>query len=192
MPTKSKGERPCGDQVGRTVVLDDALAPSASPLRHCEHNQGRGKPGGEDIAKGAKWLIWANGAQEGSDQVDLMHYCQQADTDAIVILTSQSECQETKIQPAVASFLTGFVTNQVGPDYAYLGSLVVSMANRVYSINSCKALGGGGILLNFDGLLRADAAEHDEWAELVDDKRWSYKVLKAWYRRPRLGIKTCP
>lgn len=44
-----------------TEVLDDALAPSASPLRHCEHNQGRGKPGGEDIAKGAKWLIWANG-----------------------------------------------------------------------------------------------------------------------------------
>jgi hypothetical protein len=40
-----------------TEVLD-ALAPSASPPQHCEHNQGRGKPGGEDIAKGAKWLIW--------------------------------------------------------------------------------------------------------------------------------------
>lgn len=125
-------------------------------------------------------------------RVFILHRCWRWPDGTHRSLTSQSECQETKIQPAVASFLTGFVTTQVGPDYAYLGSLVVSMANRVYSINSCKALGGGGILLNFDGLLRADAAEHDEWAELVDDKRWSYKVLKAWYRRPRLGIKTCP
>ncbi|KAF5135225.1 Pyridoxine 4-oxidase [Metarhizium anisopliae] len=49
--------------------------------------------------------------------------------------------------------------------------------NRVHGLNSGKALGGGSIL-NFGGWLRADAADYDDWAEIVGHERWSYDGFK--------------
>ncbi|KAH6645017.1 hypothetical protein BKA67DRAFT_651494 [Truncatella angustata] len=66
-------------------------------------------------------------------------------------------------------------------DYAYHSEPVTNTANRVHSLNSGKALGGGSIL-NYGGWLRADAADYNEWGSLVDDERWGYRGLLSWFR----------
>ncbi|KAI1409261.1 choline dehydrogenase [Hypoxylon sp. FL1857] len=84
--------------------------------------------------------------------------------------------------PAAASFLSGLSLLGGEYDYAYQSEPVANTANRVHTLNAGKVLGGGSIL-NFGGWLRADAADYDEWAELVGDKRWSYEGLKPWFRK---------
>ncbi|KAI1082068.1 choline dehydrogenase [Whalleya microplaca] len=84
--------------------------------------------------------------------------------------------------PAAAGFLSGLSLLGGEFDYAYQSEPVVNTANRVHSLNSGKALGGGSIL-NYGGWLRADAADYDKWAETVGDKRWSYQGLKPWLRK---------
>lgn len=76
--------------------------------------------------------------------------------------------------PAAAGFLSGLSLLGGEFDYVYQSDPVTSTANRVHSLNSGKALGGGSIL-NYGGWLRADAADYDEWAEVVSDGRWYRK-----------------
>ncbi|KAI0867568.1 choline dehydrogenase [Hypoxylon argillaceum] len=83
---------------------------------------------------------------------------------------------------AAKTFLTGLGLLGGEFDYSYQSDPVATTANRVHSLNAGKALGGGS-LLNFGGWLQADSADYDEWAKLVEDKRWSYEGLKPWFRK---------
>ncbi|KAI0478413.1 choline dehydrogenase [Xylariaceae sp. FL0804] len=84
--------------------------------------------------------------------------------------------------PAAAGFLSGLSLLGSEFDYGYQSEPVTNTANRVHTVNSGKALGGGSIL-NYGGWARADAADYDEWADVVGDKRWSYEGLKPWFRK---------
>ncbi|KAH9906198.1 choline dehydrogenase [Xylariomycetidae sp. FL2044] len=84
--------------------------------------------------------------------------------------------------PAAAGFLSGLSLLGGEFDYGYQSEPVPNTANRVHTVNSGKALGGGSIL-NYGGWARADAADYDEWADAVGDKRWSYEGLKPWFRK---------
>lgn len=81
--------------------------------------------------------------------------------------------------PTVTGFLTGLSLQGGEYDYAYQSEPVTSTAGRTHTLTAGKVLGGGSIL-NYGGWLRADAADYDEWAETVGDKRWSYQGLKPW------------
>ncbi|KID93768.1 glucose dehydrogenase, partial [Metarhizium majus ARSEF 297] len=84
--------------------------------------------------------------------------------------------------PAAAGFLSGLSLLGGKFDHVYQSNPEPNTLNRVHSLNSGKALGGGSIL-NFGGWLRADAADYDDWAEMVGDKRWSYDGFKPWFRK---------
>lgn len=83
---------------------------------------------------------------------------------------------------AAAGLLSGMSLLGGELDYSYQSEPVANTVNRVHSINSGKALGGGTIL-NFGGWLRADAADYNQWSEIVGDNRWSYEGLKPWFRK---------
>ncbi|KAF3018852.1 hypothetical protein E8E14_007075 [Neopestalotiopsis sp. 37M] len=85
-------------------------------------------------------------------------------------------------EPAAAGFLSGLALQNGKFDYAYASEPVPTTANRVHTLSAGKALGGGSIL-NYGGWLRADAADYDEWAETVGDRRWSHESLKPWLRK---------
>ncbi|KAI0539461.1 putative GMC oxidoreductase [Xylaria digitata] len=82
--------------------------------------------------------------------------------------------------PATTSILAGLSLRDGELDYAYPTEPVPTTADRVHHLSAGKAL-GGGIVINYGGWIRGDAANYDEWAELVGDKRWSYKGLKPWF-----------
>ncbi|OAQ59179.1 glucose dehydrogenase [Pochonia chlamydosporia 170] len=84
--------------------------------------------------------------------------------------------------PAAAGFLSGLSLLGGELDYVYQSDPESNTCNRVHSLNAGKVLGGGSIL-NFGGWLRADAADYDDWAETVGDKRWSYEGFKPWFRK---------
>jgi choline dehydrogenase-like flavoprotein len=85
-------------------------------------------------------------------------------------------------EPAAAGFLSGLSLQGGKFDHSYASEPVPATANRVHTLSSGKALGGGSIL-NYGGWLRADAADYDEWAEIVGDKRWSYEGFKPWFHK---------
>ncbi|KAI2625150.1 putative GMC oxidoreductase [Xylaria nigripes] len=82
--------------------------------------------------------------------------------------------------PAINYFLTGLSLQGGELDYAYQSEPVPTTADRVHPLSAGKALGGGTVI-NYGGWLRGDAADYDEWAELVNDKRWSYQGLRPWF-----------
>ncbi|KAI1395759.1 choline dehydrogenase [Hypoxylon fuscum] len=84
--------------------------------------------------------------------------------------------------PAAAAFLSGLSLQGSEFDYVYQSEPVANTANRVHTLTSGKALGGGSIL-NYGGWLRADAANYDEWGEIVGDSRWTYEGFKPWLRK---------
>ncbi|RYP67414.1 hypothetical protein DL771_007245 [Monosporascus sp. 5C6A] len=98
---------------------------------------------------------------------------------AVILLEAGSDPSSN---PAAAGFLSGLSLLGSEFDYAYQSEPVTDTANRVHSLNSGRALGGGSIL-NYGGWLRADAADYDEWAETVGDKRWGYEGFKPWFRK---------
>ncbi|KAK6218786.1 hypothetical protein LQW54_002712 [Pestalotiopsis sp. IQ-011] len=79
-------------------------------------------------------------------------------------------------EPAAAGFLSGLSLQGGQFDYAYSSEPVSTTADRVHTLSSGKALGGGSIL-NYD------AADYDEWAKIVGDQRWSHEGLKPWLRK---------
>ncbi|KAF2970998.1 hypothetical protein GQX73_g2550 [Xylaria multiplex] len=82
--------------------------------------------------------------------------------------------------PATTSFLASLSLQGSELDYAYPTEPVPTTADRVHHLSAGKALGGGTVI-NYGGWIRGDAADYDEWAELVGDKRWSYQGLKPWF-----------
>lgn len=84
--------------------------------------------------------------------------------------------------PAVAGFLSGLSLQGGELDFAYQSEPVASTADRAHTLNAGRALGGGSIL-NYGGWLRADAADYDEWARVVGDRRWGYEGLGPWLRK---------
>ncbi|KAI1808586.1 putative GMC oxidoreductase [Daldinia bambusicola] len=87
---------------------------------------------------------------------------------------------DPKNNPAVQFFLSGLTLQGGEFDYTYPTEPVPTTANRVHHLSSGKGLGGGTVI-NYGGWLRGDAADYDEWAEVVGDKRWSYEGLKPWF-----------
>ncbi|ETS74997.1 hypothetical protein PFICI_13481 [Pestalotiopsis fici W106-1] len=85
-------------------------------------------------------------------------------------------------EPAAAGFLSGLSLAGGKFDYADASEPVPATANRIHTLSSGRALGGGSIL-NYGGWLRADAADYDEWAKLVGDKRWGYEGFKPWFHK---------
>ncbi|ETS75371.1 hypothetical protein PFICI_12315 [Pestalotiopsis fici W106-1] len=85
-------------------------------------------------------------------------------------------------EPAAAGFLSGLALQNGQFDYASASEPVPTTANRMHTLSAGKALGGGSIL-NYGGWLRADAADYDEWADVVGDRRWSHEGLKPWLRK---------
>ncbi|KAI6085134.1 choline dehydrogenase [Hypoxylon rubiginosum] len=89
---------------------------------------------------------------------------------------------DSSSNPAADSFLSGLSLLGGEFDYFYKSEPVKTTADRVHSLSSGKALGGGSII-NYGGWLRADAADYDEWARTVGDNRWSYEAFKPWFRK---------
>ncbi|KAJ4396914.1 hypothetical protein N0V93_001136 [Gnomoniopsis smithogilvyi] len=84
--------------------------------------------------------------------------------------------------PAATGFLSGLSLLGSDIDYTYQSQPVQSTHGRRHTLNAGKCLGGGSIL-NYGGWLPADAADYDEWADTVQDPRWSYKGLSPWLRK---------
>lgn len=84
--------------------------------------------------------------------------------------------------PAAANFLSGLSLLGSDLDYAYQSQPVPSTDGRSHLLNAGKCLGGGSIL-NYGGWLHADAADYDDWGNIVADARWSYEGLRPWLRK---------
>ncbi|KAE8371003.1 hypothetical protein BDV26DRAFT_299205 [Aspergillus bertholletiae] len=67
-------------------------------------------------------------------------------------------------------------------DWAYSTEPQTNTGNRVHTVHSGKALGGGSVI-NFGGWSRGDATDYDDWARMVGDQRWSYEGLLPYFRR---------
>ena len=82
-------------------------------------------------------------------------------------------------EPGTDTILAGLALPGGKLDYAFQTDPVSHTANRVHTIPSGRALGGGSVL-NYGGWLRADAKDYDQWGKAVGDERWSYKGMKPW------------
>ncbi|KAB8263847.1 hypothetical protein BDV32DRAFT_146150 [Aspergillus pseudonomiae] len=67
-------------------------------------------------------------------------------------------------------------------DWTYSTEPQANTGNRVHTIHSGKALGGGSVI-NFGGWSRGDATDYDDWARIVGDQRWSYHGLLPYFRK---------
>lgn len=81
-------------------------------------------------------------------------------------------------KPATTGFLS--VLSLLGSelDYTYQSQPVSYTHDRQHTLNAGRCLGGGSIL-NYGGWLHADAADYDEWADIVADSRWSYEGMES-------------
>ncbi|KAK8119647.1 uncharacterized protein PG998_004273 [Apiospora kogelbergensis] len=98
---------------------------------------------------------------------------QSAKSPRVVLLEAGSDPSSN---PAAAGLLSGLSLLGGGTEP------VPETAGRVHTLNVGKALGGGSVL-NYGGWLRADAADYDDWADVVGDARWSYEGIKPWLRK---------
>ncbi|KAI0102740.1 choline dehydrogenase [Nemania sp. FL0031] len=104
---------------------------------------------------------------------------QSAQKPKVILLEAGPDLSEN---PATASFLSALPLLGGEFDYYYKSEPVADTADRVHNLSSAKALGGGSII-NYGGWLRADSADYNQWAEVVNDNRWSYAGLKPWFRK---------
>ena len=84
--------------------------------------------------------------------------------------------------PKILHPLGGFALLGSELDWAYTSTPQASTKNRVHSIHAGKTLGGGSTI-NYGGWSRGDAHDYDQWAETVNDKRWSYEGLLPFFRK---------
>lgn len=80
------------------------------------------------------------------------------------------------------TYLSAFSLLGSDLDYAFQTAPQLNTANRVHTLHSGKALGGGSAI-NFGGWMRADAADYDAWGSLVGDSRWNYEGLLPYFRK---------
>ncbi|KAF4454280.1 GMC oxidoreductase [Fusarium albosuccineum] len=67
-------------------------------------------------------------------------------------------------------------------DWAYSSEPQANLNNRVLASNSGKGL-GGGTLINGAFWVRGHTVEYNEWADLVDDQRWSFQGQLPYMRK---------
>ncbi|KAL9057348.1 MAG: hypothetical protein Q9162_002422 [Coniocarpon cinnabarinum] len=67
-------------------------------------------------------------------------------------------------------------------DYAYSTTPQTHLNGKPRANCATKAL-SGSTAMNSGGWTRGDAADYDEWAELVGDKRWSYSGMLPYFRK---------
>ncbi|PIG79514.1 glucose dehydrogenase [Aspergillus arachidicola] len=84
--------------------------------------------------------------------------------------------------PNTQSFTGAFSLLGSDLDWTYSTEPQKNTGNRVHTIHSGKALGGGSVV-NFGGWSRGDATDYDDWARIVGDQRWSYDGLLPYFRR---------
>jgi len=67
-------------------------------------------------------------------------------------------------------------------DYNYLTTAQKHLNNLPRYNCGIRGLSGGSII-NTGGWIRGDAQDYDDWAELVDDERWSYRGLLPYFKK---------
>ena len=67
-------------------------------------------------------------------------------------------------------------------DYNYRTTPQTNTNNRVHTVTAGRVLGGGSIL-NYGLWARGDAADYDQWAQMVGDRRWSHKGLLPYFKK---------
>ncbi|GKT95570.1 glucose dehydrogenase [Colletotrichum tofieldiae] len=67
-------------------------------------------------------------------------------------------------------------------DWNYFSTPQAQLNNRVIQSASGKGLGGGS-LINTCGWMRGARVDYDEWAQLVNDSRWSYDSQLPYFKR---------
>ncbi|CAH0002538.1 unnamed protein product [Clonostachys byssicola] len=67
-------------------------------------------------------------------------------------------------------------------DWSYETEPVPNTANRTFTLNSGKGL-GGGTAVNSSGWTRGSTNDFDEWAALVKDERYSYAGQLPWFKK---------
>ncbi|KAF2652628.1 GMC oxidoreductase [Lophiostoma macrostomum CBS 122681] len=67
-------------------------------------------------------------------------------------------------------------------DWKYITEPQVHLDGKPRYNGAVRALGGATIINN-GGWIRGDRQDYDEWARLVDDKRWSYDGLLPYFKR---------
>lgn len=89
------------------------------------------------------------------------------------------------------TFLNGLSLLGGDVDYAYKSEPVPATVDRVHTLNAGKTLGGGSVL-NFGGWQHADAADYNQWADTVGDKRWSYQGIKPYLEKTEARFRPAP
>lgn len=84
--------------------------------------------------------------------------------------------------PRVTSPMGGFGLAFSELDWAYMTVPQKHTNNRSHYNPAGKTLGGGSVL-NYGGWSRGDATDYDEWARLVQDRRWSYDGLLPYFKK---------
>ncbi|CAH0032947.1 unnamed protein product [Clonostachys rhizophaga] len=67
-------------------------------------------------------------------------------------------------------------------DWSYETEPAPNAANRTFTLNSGKGL-GGGTAVNSSGWTRGSANDFDEWAALVKDERYNYAGQLPWFKK---------
>lgn len=96
----------------------------------------------------------------------------------IIVEAGPNPSQNPNVGPAMGSF----ALTASDLDWQYPSLPDASTGNRVHINNAGKALGGGSTI-NYGGWSRGDAADYDEWGEIVGDSRWSYAGLLPFFKK---------
>jgi choline dehydrogenase-like flavoprotein len=84
--------------------------------------------------------------------------------------------------PRVTSPMDGFALAFSDLDWAYMTVPQKHTNNRRHYNPAGKTLGGSSVL-NYGGWSRGDATDYDEWARLVQHRRWSYEGLLPYFKK---------
>ncbi|KAL5342257.1 putative glucose dehydrogenase [Aspergillus crustosus] len=84
--------------------------------------------------------------------------------------------------PNTKTFPGGLTLLDSELDWGYDTAPQPNTDNRIHHLHAGRGLGGGSVI-NFAGWSRGDAADYDQWANKVNDTRWSYKGLLPYFRK---------
>lgn len=85
-------------------------------------------------------------------------------------------------EPNTTTFMGTFALGGSGMDWSYVTAPQAWNNNRIHIESAGKVLGGGSTI-NYGGWLRGDACDYNEWADVVNDQRWSYKGMLPYFKK---------
>src|ERR1700761_3523261 len=84
--------------------------------------------------------------------------------------------------PLTSEPLASFQAHYSPLDWAYTTKPQVHLDNRACYNSAGKAL-GGGTAVNYGTWTRGPREDYDDWASVVDDKRWSYEGMLPYFKK---------